>query len=174
MSSHSPHADAGDDAFSHRRDTKPRIVARDAQVAGKGNLKAAADAVRLDRRDDDLIQGFQLAQRRFPVPEERHAGLALRQCRQIDSAAEGTARTPQDDDSKLLVDGKVVDQGVQIASPLLVGAVQHLRTIEDQCCDPVVYRGIHRLELHQASFAGECVTRGVIKNRMTNDGLSPL
>jgi hypothetical protein len=153
MSCHPPHADAGDDAFSHRRDSKSRIVARDAQVAGEGNLEAAADAVRLDRRDDDLIQGFELAQRSFPVPKERHAGLALRQRRQIDSATEGAAGTAQDDDSKLLIGRQIVDERVQIACPLLIGAVQHLRTIEHQCCDSILHGGIHGFELHPASFA---------------------
>ena len=95
----SPHADARNDAFSHCRDPEPRIVARDAQVAGEGNLEAAADAVRVNRRDDDRVERFQLAKRRFPVSEEGHAGLALGQRGDVDAAAERAARAADDDDA---------------------------------------------------------------------------
>ena len=134
----SPHADARNDALSHSRDPEPRIVARDAQVAGQGNLEAAADAVRVNRRDHDSIERLQLAKRRFPVPEERHAGLALGQRGDVDAAAEGAARAAHDDDSHVVLAREVVDQRDQIACPLLVRAVQDVRAVQRDRRDPAV------------------------------------
>ena len=94
-----PHADARNDAFSDRRDPEPGIVARDAQVTGEGHLEAAADAVRVNRRDHDGVERFQLAKRRLPVSEEGHSGLALGQRGQVDATAEGAAGAADDDDS---------------------------------------------------------------------------
>jgi hypothetical protein len=115
---------------SHGGNPEPCIVARHAQVTRQGNLEAAADAVRVNGRDHDSVEHFQLAKRRFPVSEERHAGLALGQRREVDATAEGAARAADDDDSHVLLAREVVDQRAQIACPLLVRAVQDVRAIE--------------------------------------------
>ncbi len=69
-------------------------------------------------------------------------------------AAEGTTGATDDNDPQTLVSRKVIDERIQVARPLLVGAVQHVRTIEDQRRDAVVDRGIHRFKLH-ASLPSE-------------------
>src|SRR4051794_3933084 len=82
------------DAFSHGGDPEPRIIARHTKVARERDLQAAADTVRLNRRDDDRIQRFQFGKPHLLVPEKCHAGIALRQGVEVDAAAEGAAGTP--------------------------------------------------------------------------------
>ena len=127
-------------------------------------MEAASDTVGLNRRDDDRIQRFHLAQRRFPVPEKRHGDLTLRQRGEIDAAAERAARAADDHDPQAVVAGKIVDQRVQVACPLLVGAVQHVRTVQDHRRDAVVHSGIHGFELHPSSFLGR-VCHGIVTVR---------
>ena len=140
MARHTPHPDARNDALSHGGDPEPCIVACHTQVASQGNLKAAADAVRVNRRDHDGIECFQLAKPRFPVPEERHAGLALGQRREVDATAERAARTADDDDSQVVLGRKIVDQRDQITRPLLVRAVQDVRAVQRHRRDTVLDR----------------------------------
>jgi hypothetical protein len=44
--------------------------------------------------------------------------------------------------------GQMADERVQVARPLLVRAVEHVRAIEDDGRDAVANIAVHRLELH--------------------------
>ena len=144
-----PHPHAGDDAFTHRRDAEPRIVGRNPQVAGEGNLESAADAMRLDRGDDDGVHRLELAERALPVAEERHRDLAARQRGDVDARAERATRAAQHDDAQAVGGREVVRERIQIASPLLVGAIEHVGPVQDERRHLTLARAEHRFEVHR-------------------------
>jgi hypothetical protein len=67
---------------------------------------------------------------------------------QVDATAEGAAGASHDNHSKMIDGGEIVDEGVQIERPLLVGAVEHVGPIQHDGRNRTVDLREHGFEVH--------------------------
>jgi len=147
----------------------PGILRHHAQVGRERDLEPAADAVSVDRRDDDLRSARELVERFLAVEAEHRLEIRLALLQHLDvraGAEEARHRAREHDDAGVLVEPELFDGRVHLLHHGEVVGVR-LRLADLDVPDVVVGSGPDVLALHGRLRPPAAVAGGHTRRRIT-------